>query len=188
MLAKLTSSSGEAADTLPSAMPAFLQLPRELRDLIYDYYLQCEDGYIYNFETNRLTQADGQPISLSLTLICRQIQAEVQGLALGMNTIVFTTAFTEDTRDDAALYHTASICVDHCKLALLDQVALPLLDATMTDTAATLFPQFRPMLDSWRAHGGSWQVVWDNLHWGEAPSTWRDVVVTVQAVRESCYA
>jgi hypothetical protein len=106
----------------------------------------------------------------------------VQGLALGMNTIVFTTAFAEDTRDDAALYHIASICVDHCKLALLDQVALPLLDATMTDTAATLFPQFRPMLDSWRTHGGSWQVVWDNLHWGEAPSTWRDLVTYTLAL------
>jgi hypothetical protein len=126
MLTKLPSPSGEAADTLPSAMPAFLQLPRELRDLIYDYYFQCEDGYIYNFETNRLTQADGQPIPISLTLICRQIQAEVQELALGMNTILFTTAFTEDTQHDAALYHTASKCVEHRKLALLDQVAPPL--------------------------------------------------------------
>jgi hypothetical protein len=149
MLAKLLSTSGEAADTLPSAMPAFLQLPRELRDLIYDYYFRCEDGYIYNFESNTLTQADGQPNPLSLTLICRQIQAEVQGLALGMSTIVFTTAFTEDTQHDAALYHTASTCIEHRKLALLDQVAPPLLDATMADTAATLFPQFRPMLDSW---------------------------------------
>ena len=31
-------------------LPAILRLPRELRDLIYEHYVQVEDGYIHNFE------------------------------------------------------------------------------------------------------------------------------------------
>lgn len=37
----------------------FLLLPREVRDVIYDHYIQCDGGYIYEFKNNKLVQASG---------------------------------------------------------------------------------------------------------------------------------
>jgi hypothetical protein len=37
----------------------FLLLAREVRDIIYDYYIQCDGGYVYDFENNQLVQANG---------------------------------------------------------------------------------------------------------------------------------
>ncbi|KAI7778828.1 hypothetical protein LA080_001609 [Diaporthe eres] len=72
-----------------------LALPRELRDNIYKHYLQVEGGYVYDFESGKLgctTPSGGRtPIDLNLMLSCRQIAAEMQGLALNTNTITFSS-------------------------------------------------------------------------------------------------
>jgi hypothetical protein len=174
MLPKPSSPSGEAANILPSIMSPFLRLPRELRNNICEYHFRSEDGYVYNFEANKLIQDDGQRISLSLTRTCHQIRSEVEGLALRVSNIVFTTTSTEASGRDATLYPCSTECVEHRKLSLLNQMALPLLDAKMADSAAMLYPQFRPMLDSWQTHGESWQDVQDNFRWGEPHLIWRD--------------
>ena len=53
-------------------------LPRELRDMIYEYYLSTENGYSYCYETGKLTERDGLPIDIALTYTCK-LAATAQG-------------------------------------------------------------------------------------------------------------
>jgi len=55
---------------LPNMSP-LLRLPRELRNLIYDYYLRCDGGYIYDWEIRKLLQADSSAVSYALAFACR---------------------------------------------------------------------------------------------------------------------
>ncbi|EUC39751.1 hypothetical protein COCMIDRAFT_110688, partial [Bipolaris oryzae ATCC 44560] len=79
-------------------MSPFFQLPRELRDLIYDYYVRCDGGYVYDVEARKFRQADGGPVFNALALTCRQAAFELEGLAFQVNTITFSAAYTESLR------------------------------------------------------------------------------------------
>jgi len=46
----LVESDMEHVDNILPTPPAILRLPRELRDLIYEHYVQVDGGYIHNFE------------------------------------------------------------------------------------------------------------------------------------------
>ena len=88
-------------DLFPAAaMPdgcSFLSLPRELRDIIYRIYLHEPDGYHFNYDLGKL-QASQQPIDLNLMYTCTTVAAEMHGLALEMNTITFSTVYSESER------------------------------------------------------------------------------------------
>ena len=88
-------------DLLPAAaMPdgcSFLSLPRELRDIIYRIYLHEPDGYHFNYDLGKL-QASQQPIDLNLMYTCTTVAAEMHGLALEVNTITFSTVYSESER------------------------------------------------------------------------------------------
>jgi len=85
-----------------------LGLPRELRDHIYREYIfsGAEEGYIYDFPAGKLRTATGRPIDLNLMYTCRRIAAEMQGLALGLQTITFSTLYSEDVRVRAGFWET----------------------------------------------------------------------------------
>ena len=70
---------------------SLLSMPREIRDMIYRYYLLEESGYCFDFESRKI-RASNQPIDLALLYTSRQIAAEMQGLAFEVNTITFSTA------------------------------------------------------------------------------------------------
>ena len=161
---------------MSSSTPPFLRLPRELRDQIYEYYHQCHDGYSYNFESNKLTQANGKSVHLSLTLACRQIHSEVVGLALRLNAIVFETFFCKCIQRNAMLYHNASKYLADRKSSVLNRVAPLLLDTKMAKAAAKRYPQFKPMLRHWRNHSGLPLAIIDDRHWGEPPSIQDDFI------------
>lgn len=73
-------------------MPGFFDLPRELRDLIYDAYLWREDGYVYNQDTGKLRAAlQDDTIDLGLLSTCKQCAHEMKGRAFELNNITFTT-------------------------------------------------------------------------------------------------
>ncbi|KAK0655002.1 hypothetical protein B0T16DRAFT_396019 [Cercophora newfieldiana] len=80
----------------------FLGLPRELRDQIYEDYLFTNDGYAYDYEAGKLRMADGRPIDLGLTYACRRTACEMQGVALRVNTVVFSTLYNNELRTRAA--------------------------------------------------------------------------------------
>ncbi|KAI4669564.1 uncharacterized protein J4E79_001609 [Alternaria viburni] len=66
------------------------RLPRELRDEIYYYYSQA-NGYYYDSTSGTLRMDGGECIDLSLQYTCKRTAAEMQGIALGINTMTFRT-------------------------------------------------------------------------------------------------
>ena len=154
----------------------FLLLPREVRDIVYDFYVSSEDGYTYNFETNQLLQADGNNIDLSLVSTCRQIASEMGGLALAKNPITFSTFFSETTRERAGHYHLAFVKKRMGQTMLLATLAPRLLTSRMAHEAAHEYPRFASILDRWsqREHIEALVPPW--VHCGEAQSCWAEFV------------
>ncbi|KAI4623519.1 hypothetical protein J4E80_003329 [Alternaria sp. BMP 0032] len=67
------------------------RLPRELRDEVYHYYVLEEDGYHHDATSDKLRQASGRPINLSLQYTCKKTATEMKGLALQVNRVTFRT-------------------------------------------------------------------------------------------------
>lgn len=67
------------------------RLPRELRDEIYHYYVLEENGYHHDATSDKLRQASGHPINLSLQYTCKKTATEMDGLALQVNRVIFRT-------------------------------------------------------------------------------------------------
>ncbi|TDZ24499.1 hypothetical protein Cob_v003282 [Colletotrichum orbiculare MAFF 240422] len=83
----------------------FFDLPREVRDLIYEQYVSIPGGYVLgDFEHNTLKGADGTPIDLSLMRTCKAIAREMKGVALASNTLNFSTFYSEDHRTAAGRF------------------------------------------------------------------------------------
>ena len=95
----------ELANTLSNCF-RFLNLPRELRGLVYEHYFRADGGYIHHFRSNKLTRADGGRINLDLFYVCRQINAEMSSdcMPFCVNKITFRTYWSEDTHDRYVLY------------------------------------------------------------------------------------
>ena len=165
-----------APPTESSTLTTLLLLPRELRDLIYHFYLCVDGGYVHDFAANKLRQASDQPIELSLRLTCRQIASETHGLALQLNTLRFTTFHSDDTREHAGLLHAVNEGLQQRKVSLLNCLAHDLLDQEHARRAKTLYPQFTPVVDHWQAHGGIDFGSTLSPDFGEVASTWRDFV------------
>ncbi|KAI4630102.1 hypothetical protein J4E80_001035 [Alternaria sp. BMP 0032] len=172
----LAGSHLERMNDHASTLPAILRLPRELRDLIYEHYVQVDGGYCHNFETNRLLQADGSPISTALALTCRQIATEMRGLALGQNTITFSTHFSESTRQQAGVLNGAMHNIVYRKKVLLQKLIPRLLSYDIVQRATDAFPQFAHIFHGWTPHQDIAALYKQDFDCGEAPSTWDDFV------------
>ncbi|KAI4614578.1 hypothetical protein J4E83_007232 [Alternaria metachromatica] len=157
-------------------MSALLQLPRELRDHIYDYYFSCDGGYTHVFETNKLRRPDDQPIEFSLVLSCRQIATETHGLALQLNTLQFATVHSDATQEQAGLHHAVNVTLGYRKESLTHYAASGLLSQEQAEATERAYPQFAPVVNYWRSHGRIGIGLNPFLECGEAPSIWRDFV------------
>ncbi|KAI4614525.1 hypothetical protein J4E83_007179 [Alternaria metachromatica] len=169
------------ADPIGIPLPALLRLPRELRDLIYDEYVRVDGGYIYKPETHKLAHADGSPIGLSLRLVCRQLAAEFQGLALKLNTITFETCFSEASREDAGMYHTMIKQIAWRKTEVVKTFAPQLFTPIMAKAVADIYPRLSPLVEGWstRSEPELEVLATQEKYCGEAPSIWRDCINTV---------
>ncbi|KAL1863875.1 hypothetical protein Daus18300_008024 [Diaporthe australafricana] len=141
-----------------------LALPRELRDKIYEHYLQVDGGYVYNFESGKLACAAPagarKSIDLQLMLSCKQIAQEMQGLALKTNIITFSCVAPPAKRRNLD-YHCSTIhhlwnkvfrCLlegdyDH-PLRQSEQEWWPVanFDESVYRMVADAFPKFKPHL------------------------------------------
>ncbi|KAI1205156.1 uncharacterized protein F4807DRAFT_464973 [Annulohypoxylon truncatum] len=74
----------------------FLDLPYQVRKLIYHYYISVDGGYVYNPETGKLRTAHDGAIDLSLMYTCELVASEMKGLPLQTNTITFYPYYTEE--------------------------------------------------------------------------------------------
>ena len=53
-----------------STQSPFLRLPRELRDMIYEYYAQEKEGLFYDYDNDTMRVANGQKLDPSFALSC----------------------------------------------------------------------------------------------------------------------
>ncbi|KAH6876278.1 hypothetical protein BKA58DRAFT_310657 [Alternaria rosae] len=148
----------------PQLQSRLFRLPRELRDLIYHYYLFNEDGLVYNFETNKL------PVDLSLTYTCRVVALELRGLALQLNKIVFQTTCTNAMQTHAYMFHRALIKLHALRFDLLNVQAPRLMTGAIEKEVSLKYPQFSPILSKLGTLSGCAYTL------GEPPSTYRDFV------------
>ncbi|PVH96261.1 hypothetical protein DM02DRAFT_659358 [Periconia macrospinosa] len=77
---------------------SLLALPRELRNKIYEYYVTVPGGYKLDFHRNKLTTMDDKPVELRFMYTCTLVADEMRGLALGHNTITFSTVYSDELR------------------------------------------------------------------------------------------
>lgn len=83
-------------------MIGFLDLPGEVRNAIYDYYVPHEGALVLDPQTNKLKVANGGVADLALMFTCKKIASEVKSYALPSYTITFQTyspPFHLDWRD-----------------------------------------------------------------------------------------
>jgi len=157
----------------------FLALPRELRDEIYAAYLFASDGYTYDFDAGKLRMAGGQPIDLALMYTCRRIGCEMQGLALRVNTVRFSTLYTDELRTRAGRWawvteEALQPCAVTAAVEHLTEEAFGVaVQAVDHSVFAAVARNFRPHL---RAHDPGWVSVRGGQKptYGEAPSVSRE--------------
>ncbi|KLO90375.1 Uncharacterized protein LW93_5837 [Fusarium fujikuroi] len=91
-----------------------LGLPLELRDQIYYYYFKADGGYVS--DGDKMLQASGQAVQISLMLTCRSIASETRHLPFTLNTITFSTIYRLDWRKRALVLN--QIAQYHVQLLL----------------------------------------------------------------------
>ncbi|KAF5528761.1 hypothetical protein FMEXI_14540 [Fusarium mexicanum] len=82
----------------------FLGLPLELRQQIYHEYFKVDGGYVYDGDSDKLVQADRQPISISLRYACRSVAEETKSFPFQLNSITFSTLYRKDLQQQAAIH------------------------------------------------------------------------------------
>jgi hypothetical protein len=75
----------------PQTQSLFFTLPRELRDMVYDYYVSEKDGYHLRYETGKLNLANGSHINFDFAYTCKRIENEMTGLFLHLNSVNIST-------------------------------------------------------------------------------------------------
>ncbi|KAI1282630.1 hypothetical protein F5Y07DRAFT_350463 [Xylaria sp. FL0933] len=135
---------------MPSFSFPLLDLPRKLRDAIYQQYVIVEGGYIYEFETGKLRAANDPEyfIDLALMYTCKQVAREMKGMALGANTITFRTLSCPELSFRASHFHGIMRTLIGAAGRLLE-----LCDQRVLDEVARGFPECQPLLQLARVVG-----------------------------------
>ena len=115
----------EHLELLRKALPSdfsplsFFNLPRELRDLIYWYYLKEDDGYLFHYASGKIRGSNNQPVDLALMYTCKSIAAEMRNKPLEINEVTFRTVYTDSGRIKAGYFHHL-----HCQIAMTKSSAV----------------------------------------------------------------
>ena len=149
----------------------FLSLPRELRDIVYYHYVYDEYGYHFDYESGKFRTRNGKsPIDLALLHTCKLIAAEMDGLALRLNTLNFSTAYAEAERIKAGRFDWL-IASLHLKknLSLCEAIEPHIMVSDVKDMVVSRYPQFESCLDE---QTGFDSALFNNLArcWGEPRS------------------
>ncbi|KAE9567354.1 hypothetical protein CGMCC3_g16531 [Colletotrichum fructicola] len=167
-----------------------LQLPLELRQLIYRAYLLVDGGYICDAEALftgklrgeakcRLTQADGKPIDMALVVTCRAVAKEMLhgGLALRVNTVAFSTFYSDEFRQRGErLQAFRSKDVD-CNIFNMMRNVGSCLQGPVYDALKNAYPVFMPVVEHLRGGNPNTELVAPpDSNYGQAPSLYREFV------------
>ncbi|KAF5985541.1 hypothetical protein FCOIX_2035 [Fusarium coicis] len=84
----------------------FLDLPLELRQQTYHDYFKVDGGggYVYDGDSNKLVQAEGQPSSISLRCACRSVAEKTKSIPFQLNSITFSTLYRKDLQYQVVIY------------------------------------------------------------------------------------
>ncbi|KAF5690528.1 hypothetical protein FDENT_3912 [Fusarium denticulatum] len=88
----------------PRPKATFLDLPLELRQQVYHDYFKVDGGFVYDGDSDKLVQADRQPISISLRYACRSVAEETKSFPFQLNSITFSTLYRKDLQHQAAIH------------------------------------------------------------------------------------
>ncbi|KAH0437107.1 hypothetical protein CcaCcLH18_03975 [Colletotrichum camelliae] len=172
-----------------SSSPLF-RLPRELRDIIYSFYVIVDGGYICDtdgFTRGKLKGADNREVDLSLVYSCKRIADEMDrgGLALRLNTITFSTLESVGFSHLACQFQQLkSRGVDFVRCEIFQTYGHLIPDSVYAE-AQRKYPQFMPLLDRMRAEGPRTPAQDSGLclerhgPYGEAPSVYRGFITDV---------
>ncbi|KAI2467495.1 hypothetical protein F4781DRAFT_444275 [Annulohypoxylon bovei var. microspora] len=166
----------------------FFELPRELRDLIYEEYVFIDGGYVFNLACWKLRDVSKPKHAFGLQRTCKAVHAEMEGLALRHNTITFSTQLNrwEGMR---ALRLEKVLCNGHITVfdgqirklwSLRDRI-----EDSVREDVARRYPCFLPHLDWLRGpHNPDVDLGYDDRykiydHLGERPSLFREYVCHV---------
>jgi len=176
--------------TSPSAsnLPHIFRLPRELRDIIYDYYIRCDGGYIFDSETRRFMQTNGEPVCYALAFTCKQAASELEGLPFQLNALTFSSTNSTSTYEKAGLQHHVALMLRYSKQVLLEQLLKKskLFTRPMAQAAAKSYPQFAGLIDEWVRRGHSYTHGEYKDSYGEARSSWDDFVEHILDLMSEC--
>ncbi|KXH28284.1 hypothetical protein CSIM01_09802 [Colletotrichum simmondsii] len=86
-------------------MVHFFDFPREIRDLVYDHYVTVKGGYILDFDSNTLRGAGNEPLDLAFIYTCKKAASDLDGLPLSLNTLTFSTIYSEKHRTTAGRFN-----------------------------------------------------------------------------------
>jgi hypothetical protein len=114
---------GAMSYSLQPQSPLF-RLPRELRDRVYHFYVFEPEGLHHHCDDRGgyLRTSTGEPIDVRLMRTCQVVAHELNGLALKINTITFTTAdrtSAHPLRSDALRFKRLLDAFDATKWRLL---------------------------------------------------------------------
>ncbi|KAK1762127.1 hypothetical protein QBC33DRAFT_423222, partial [Phialemonium atrogriseum] len=113
---------------------------------IYQLYVIVENGYVFNFQSGKLTATNNKLIDLALMSTCRLVAEEMKGVALRTNTITFTTVYTEDMRKRAGRFNSRMAGSYNMRSRMLEY-AWPCITTDIYHEVAREYPRFLPLLD-----------------------------------------
>ena len=126
----------------------FLDMPREVRDMIYMYYTSIDGGYVYNPDTGKLRPATPCKQHLALQGTCKLLAEEMAGLAITHNVVSFSTV--ENMRHRAFVFDFFFDMFHHYEKHCLENHAKK--EGIITDSTweymAQRFPAFIPLIDA----------------------------------------
>ncbi|KAF5589120.1 hypothetical protein FPCIR_6908 [Fusarium pseudocircinatum] len=122
-------------------------LPSEIRQQIFKECLKVDGGYMYNAQTDKLTNADEArtPIDLSLRYTCRSIARDTTTIPLAVNTTHFST--TDNWRSLAGCFNLLATAYYILEQDLAFHLAEFITPAMFAQIEAK-FPRFRSMFES----------------------------------------
>ena len=158
----------------PFPYSRFLTLPYDLRSIIYHYYVFEEDGYHFDYESGKLRASDDRPIDLALLYTCKFVAAEMYGLALKTNTLVFKTVYSEAERMKAGYFHWLVEAVDNEKNNVVDHTRFAMTSETR-DMVNRKYPQFKLNSDDTLNFRTAYTKA-NARYWGETRSAYRGFI------------
>jgi hypothetical protein len=149
----------------------FFTIARELRDMVYDYYVSEKDGYHLTYETGKLNLASGSHINFDFAYTCKRMANEMNGLFLHLNSVNISTHYSNHNRAELGRSGILLRIFAELQVGLLAK-ARSLIDADTVQYVANAHPQFLPFIN----HVQTGFFFGASIDCGEVPSLHRKFV------------